>query len=334
MTPLVSILIPAFNAERWIAHAIRSALAQTWSRKEIIVVDDGSTDGTLSVAQEFASNEVAIVSQSNEGASAARNKAFSLCKGSFIQWLDADDLLAPDKIALQLEALDRYGAGKTLLSGPWGHFIYRPRKANFIPTPLWADLTPVEWLWRKLDQNLHMQPATWLVSRQLTEAAGPWDIRLSVDDDGEYFCRVLLACDQIHFVPSARTFYRRSDGSSLSHVGRSNKKLESQFLSMQLHIGYLRKLEDSERVRRACVKYLQRWFIYFYPQRDDIVARAQTLARELGGQLEPPRLPWQYDCIQRLLGWDLGKRAWIKGPRLRASLSRSWDKAMYYLENP
>jgi glycosyltransferase involved in cell wall biosynthesis len=287
----------------------------------------------LSVAQEFSSDNLAIISQRNKGASAARNEAFSLCKGDLIQWLDADDVLAPDKIALQIEALNRCGGKRTLISGPWAHFIYRPHKAKFIPTPLWADLSPVEWLWRKLDQNLHMQPASWLVSRELTEAAGPWDTRLSVDDDGEYFCRILLACDRIHFVPDGRTFYRRSDGSSLSHVGRSNKKLESQFLSMQLHIGYIRSLEDSERVRRACVKYLQRWLIYFYPHRHDLVARAQAIAKELGGQLEIPRLPWEYDWIQKLFGWEVGKRAWVSGPRLRSSLTRSWDKAMYYLEN-
>src|SRR5436190_23310673 len=100
MKSLVSILIPAYNAERWIADAIRSALAQTWSRKEIIIVDDGSRDRTLSLAREFASKTVSVVSQENQGASAARNKALSVCEGDYIQWLDADDLLAPDKIEI------------------------------------------------------------------------------------------------------------------------------------------------------------------------------------------------------------------------------------------
>ena len=67
MSPLVSILIPAYNAERWIADTIRSAQAQTWPRKEIIVVDDGSTDQTLSIARKFASKEVSVVSQENRG---------------------------------------------------------------------------------------------------------------------------------------------------------------------------------------------------------------------------------------------------------------------------
>src|SRR5207249_6071386 len=157
MKSLVSILIPAYNAERWIVDAIRSALAQTWSRKEIIIVDDGSRDRTLSLAREFASKTVSVISQENQGAAAARNKAFSMCQGDYVQWLDADDLLAPDKIADQLEnAFEK----RTLLSSAWGHFFYRHAKAQFKPTPLWCDLSPVEWLIRKMGQNCHMQTAT------------------------------------------------------------------------------------------------------------------------------------------------------------------------------
>jgi glycosyltransferase involved in cell wall biosynthesis len=96
--PLVSILIPAYNSEEWIGNAIRSAIAQTWQRKEIIVVDDGSSDRTPEVARRFAAKEVAVVSTENQGSAAARNHALQLSQGDYIQWLDADDLLAPDKI--------------------------------------------------------------------------------------------------------------------------------------------------------------------------------------------------------------------------------------------
>ena len=113
--PLVSILIPAHNAQLWIADTIRSALAQTWERKEIIVVDDGSTDQTLTTARQFESDIVRVVTQKNQGAAAARNQAFSLCKGDYIQWLDADDILAPDKIARQMAALGQSKSNRVLL---------------------------------------------------------------------------------------------------------------------------------------------------------------------------------------------------------------------------
>ena len=86
MRPLVSILIPAYNAQRWIADTIRSAIEQTWPNKEIIVVDDGSTDETLSIALRFANTNVTIATQANQGASAARNKACSLCRGDYNGW--------------------------------------------------------------------------------------------------------------------------------------------------------------------------------------------------------------------------------------------------------
>src|SRR5208282_2500580 len=227
MKPLVSILIPAYNAEEFIADAIRSALAQTWRRKEIIVVDDGSRDGTAGVAQGFASQDVVVVSKENEGAAATRNHAFQLSQGEYIQWLDADDLLAPDKIERQLAALREGDSKRMLLSSSWGLFSYRTKHARFVPTSLWQDLMPVEWLLRKMGENQHMQTATWLTSRELAEAAGSWDTRLLVDDDGEYFCRVLLASEGTHFVPEARVYCRVSLSSGVSHIGASDNKKDA-----------------------------------------------------------------------------------------------------------
>src|SRR5439155_1885423 len=308
MNPLVSILIPAFNAQEWVADAVKSAMGQTWPRKEIVVVDDGSRDQTLAIARGLGSKEVSVVTQANQGAAATRNRAYSICQGDYIQWLDADDLLAPDKIARQMDAVDRGADKQTLLSSAWGYFMYRVHRADFVPTPLWCDLSPTEWLLRKMGQNLHMQTATWLVSRELTEVAGPWNTQLLGDDDGEYFCRVLLASDGVRFVREAKVFYRMSGFNCLSYIGRSDRKKEAQFVSMELHIRYLRSLEDSERVRTACVKYLQNWLPNFYPERPDIVKKAHQLAATLGGQLEVPRLSWKYVWIQKLFGWGLAKQ--------------------------
>jgi glycosyltransferase involved in cell wall biosynthesis len=331
--PLVSILIPAYNAEEWLADTLRSATAQTWDRKEIIVVDDGSRDQTLTIARQFESGCVHIVTQANQGAAAARNKAFSLSQGDYIQWLDADDLMAADKITKQMEALSDSSSKLTLLSGGWGRFMYRHDRAKFIPTALWNDQSPVEWLIHKMGQNTYMQTASWLVSRELTEAAGPWDTRLLGDDDGEYFCRVLLASDGIRFVPTAKVFYRMAGAGSLSYIGTSDKKRAAQWLSMQLHISYLRSLEDSERVRAACVKFLQNWMVYFYPERLDIFRQAEDMARSLGGQLEIPRLSWKYSWIKATFGWRPARRAQLFLPGIRWSLARLWDRALFRIEN-
>ncbi len=333
MEPLVSILIPAFNAQEWIADTLRSAVAQTWPRKEIVIVDDGSTDHTLAIARQFESDCVRVVTQTNQGAAASRNQAFTLCHGDYIQWLDADDLLAPDKIAKQIAALDRCRSRRTLLSSEWGRFLYRYHRAEFIPTALWNDLSPLEWLLRKMELNIFMQTSTWLVSRELSEAAGLWNTKLLGDDDGEYFCRVLLASDGVRFVPKSRVYYRASGFSSLSYVGRSDRKVEALWHSMQLHIRYLRSLEDSQRVRAACLKYLQTLLIYFYPERLDIVEKAEHLAVELGGQLEVPTLSWKYSWIKATFGWRTAKRARLFLPDVRFSFVRYCDKMLHLIEN-
>lgn len=332
MKPLVSILIPAYNAESLIGYTLQSAVGQTWERKEIIVVDDGSKDGTAGVAGRFASKNVKVVTTENQGLSAAVNNAYRLCQGDYIQELDADDILAPDKIEKQLAAL-RDGDGKrTLLSGPWAHFRYRTSQARFVRTSMWQDLSPVEWLLRKLGENLHMQNATWLVSRELAEAAGPWEEHLKYDQDGEYYCRVLVASEGTRFVPDARIYYRVSGTNRVSFIGSSRAKKNSLFCSMKLHMQFLRSLEDSERVRNACLRYLQNWYWCFYPDSRQIIAEMQGLAKEMGGQLEVPSLPWRYAWIKSMFGWNAAKATRDAINEAKASVFRHWDKAMFDLE--
>lgn len=311
-------------------RTLRSALAQTWDRKEIVVVDDGSRDNTLAVVRQFDSPVIRVFTQTNQGAAAARNEAFRRSRGEYIQWLDADDLLSPEKIALQME---RRGGERTLLSSEWGEFLYRHHRAEFVPSALWCDLAPVEWLLRKMDLNLHMQTATWLVSRELTEAAGPWDTTLLGDDDGEYFCRVLLASEGVRFVPHARVYYRASGNASLSYIGRSERKIEAHWRSMKTHIRYLRSLEESERSRRACVNYLRNWLIFFYPERSQIVGEADQLANELGGSLGLPALSWKYSWIKTLFGWSRAKQAQLLARSARWSVQRTWDRVLFDMEN-
>ena len=326
--PLVSILIPAYNAENWITDSVQSAVAQTWPRKEIIVVDDGSTDQTAKIVRQFASREVTLASTPNRGLSKALNLALELCHGDYIQELDADDLLSPDKIERQLGALRAGDSKRILLSSPWASFYYRTRHARFVRNSLWQDLSPVEWLLRKMSENLHMQNATWLVSREIAEAAGPWDERLHYDQDGEYFARVLLASEGTRFVPETGIFYRASGTNSISYIGTSNRKKESLLLSMKLHMQYLRSLEESERVRKACLTYMQNWYSCFYPDRPDLVAELQAIAAQLQGRLEVPGMSWKYAWMKPVFGWKAAARARDTLPQAKASLGRCWDKAM------
>jgi hypothetical protein len=100
----VSILIPSHNGARWLSGAIESALAQTWLEKEVLVVDDGSTDGTIELLRGFG-DRIAWATQSHAGANAARNRLLAMASGEWVQYLDADDYLLPDKISAQVATL-------------------------------------------------------------------------------------------------------------------------------------------------------------------------------------------------------------------------------------
>lgn len=309
MKALVSILIPAYNAGPFIAATLRSALNQTWPETEVIVVDDGSKDDTLPAARQFKSPKLRIVSQANQGAAAARNHALSLSRGEFIQWLDADDLLAPDKIARQMAVFEAGADRRTLLSSAWGSFYFRPARAVYRENSLWCDLSPADWLVRKLGDNVFMQTGAWLVSRELTERAGPWDTRMLSDDDGEYFCRVILASHEVRFIRDARALYRWSGPGSLNNIGTSRRKMEALLLSMKMHIDYLRSVEDSPRVRAACLKYLQTGLPRFFPEGRDLMVQLEDIARALGGELEPVCLTPKYAWIESMFGSAAAKRA-------------------------
>ena len=105
INPLVSVIIPAYNGKAWIADAIDSVLKQTYPCYEIIVIDDGSTDDLRSFLKEKYGDTIVYVYQQNKGLSAARNRGLDEAKGAYIQFLDCDDLIAPEKLEAQLTAI-------------------------------------------------------------------------------------------------------------------------------------------------------------------------------------------------------------------------------------
>jgi len=134
-------------------------------------------------------------------------------------------------------------------------------------------------------------------------------------------------------VPDARVYYRGFRASSLAYVGKSDRKREALWLSMQLHIDYLRSLEDTPRIREACLAYVQRNLINFYPERTDIVRQAEQVAADLGGQLQPPHLSWKYSWIKAIFGWTAAKNVSLEMRRIRWSLENFLDRALCDVEN-
>lgn len=307
MSDLVSILIPCHNAEKWLEETILSALAQTWINKEIIVVDDGSTDDSLSVARKFESRGVHVICQSNLGAGAARNSALRLSKGEYVQYLDGDDLLDKNKIESQLFLLSKNPS--CIASGQWARFEQDPNRAQFSSEPVWRNMPPIDWLTCSWLGGGMMPVHAWLIPRSIAEKAGLWNESLSLNDDGEYFCRVILASDGVLFCPEAKCYYRSGISGSLSRLVSESAK-ESQFRSFEICASHLINREDSARTRLACSNTYQRFVYGSYPKWNYLVQQAESNIENLGGSdLKPTGGP-VFKLISFLLGWKLAR--WLQ----------------------
>jgi glycosyltransferase involved in cell wall biosynthesis len=185
----VSILIPSYNSSRFIEEAVNSAITQTYKNIEIIIVDDGSTDSTVDQCRSITEGKknIRLYAQSNMGACAARNFAFQQSEGDYILFLDADDIISPNKVKAQMEVFERYG-DDIVLSGQWDRFENNIEEAQFPVRFLDRDWeNPVDWLVNAWEGKGMAQTSVWLTPRHLIEKAGPWEERLKVNQDGEFF---------------------------------------------------------------------------------------------------------------------------------------------------
>jgi glycosyltransferase involved in cell wall biosynthesis len=304
--PLVSILIPAFDAERWIARTLESALGQTWPNTEIVVVDDGSRDCTAEIAAGFATRGVRLIRQENLGQCAAENRAFEECRGQFVQYLDADDLLSPDKISRQMARLG--DEADVVASGQWARFYSHPSEAVFRLDAVSRDFDPVEWLTRAWTGGLPMmQAGIWLIPRTVALRAGPWDEHLSLINDFEYFTRVLLAAREVRFCDGARLFYRSGNPHSLA--GRKSRAAwESALLSLEQGTAALLDREQSPRTRRACADVFQEWAHAAYLEAPDVFERLEARVVALGGSSVGMGGGLGVRVLERVFGWKVAKR--------------------------
>ena len=318
--PLVSILVPCHNAAPWLDRALRSARDQTWLQSEVIVVDDGSTDQSLAIARSFASSRCHVVTQEHAGAAAARNLAFRLSQGEFIQYLDADDLLDPDKIERHLCA-NRETDILTLGAVTYLYDWTGKKKPISLPELPPGGADPVQFLielWCGEGPCEMIQTGQWLTSRRLIEQAGPWNKSLSVDDDGEFFTRVILSARRILAVPSACCRYRQfRRGKNLS----ATRDHASAMHAAILKTGYLLERDDSDRALKAVERLLSREVVEAYPAAIDVANEGLDYLRDLG--LSVTRRidgsPW-FRRFQACLGWKFARQLQCHGLTLKKFL--------------
>ncbi|WP_309400642.1 glycosyltransferase family 2 protein [Cerasicoccus maritimus] len=279
---LVSIIMPAFNAENWILPAVQSACAQTHEDLEIIVIDDGSTDETADAVSSIQDKRIRLIRQTNAGQSAAANLGLENARGEYIKFLDADDALSPNHIQSQLDALQKDNS--KIADCAWGYFVEDWHNASPREESTNRDYEdPLEWLVESLSQNEGMMGGwKWLIPQAVIERAGGWNPKLGLNNDFDFSIRLLLASTGVKWAPDALYAYRKTTTTSLSG-SRSRKAMESAYLTTMLGCNQLLARENSERIRRLCANRYQMWLFQFFPEYPDLAQKAEKAVTSLGG---------------------------------------------------
>lgn len=197
----VSILIPCYNAEKWIKDAIQSALDQTWPDKEVIVVDDGSKDGSLEVIKSFG-DRVYWETGPNRGGNVARNRLMELARGEWLQYLDADDYLLPKKIETDLGVLNQM-PNADLIFSPVVMEYHSEKRREILPIPTPHDYWGLLALW-ELPQT---GAALW--RKQSLLDVGGWKNDQPCCQEHELYLRLLMSEKKFAFNSSAGAVYRQ-----------------------------------------------------------------------------------------------------------------------------
>jgi len=245
--PLISVIIPCYNYGAYMHDALDSIIAQTYTNWEVLIVDDGSKDNTAAIAQQYAAQDTRISYhfQANRGLSAARNTGLALIKGEYVHLLDADDYLAPEKLALHAQTLAAQPT-VALVFGDTYNFQHSDDPAaprQFVPLHL--RMGPITGQGQAL--ALHMAhdnmflPGNPLFRKSLADQIGPFDETLFSLEDWHFWYRgVLQEAAYVYDNRPGTEFFARTHGSNMS--GNRHKMWKNKILARHALIKRLREM--------------------------------------------------------------------------------------------
>jgi glycosyltransferase involved in cell wall biosynthesis len=299
----VSIIIPCYNALPYLKETIKSALNQTYPNIEIIVIDDGSTDGSYEYVKNLNHPNFLFKRNQRKGACAARNYGLELAKGEYIQFVDADDLLSPDKIekqVIQLQKLDK----NTIASCGWVHFEEQPNPKSYLPQKIdHSYKNPIDWLIDSWNGGGMGQTGVWLISKELILKAGEWNESLLKNQDGEFMARILCHASAIVFVEDVYAFYRRPALDNVSQ-NKSKEAIETVLRSYKLY-EYVLKFRDDNYVRKALAMNYNHFIYIYFNTFPDLATKAKLYVLKLGQNIKIPFSKNTFKLIAFIFGWNL-----------------------------
>jgi glycosyltransferase involved in cell wall biosynthesis len=194
--PLVSILINAYNAERFIARAIDSALAQTYPNIEILVLDDGSTDGTVGIVEGYPDPRIRCVHEKHVGILEGRNRLLREAKGEYLTWLDADDAYLPDKVKKEAEFLMAHPEDAAVYCNTFYFFTEEP--GQFYRH---AQVHYYGKIFNQLLDRICINNTAFMMRRGVVETLGYYNPATGIIEDWEYFLRMAWHDMEFGYIP-------------------------------------------------------------------------------------------------------------------------------------
>jgi len=250
----ISVIIPAWNAERHIGRAIRSVLAQTRPAEEIIVVDDGSTDGTAEAVRTFG-EAVRLIAQPNAGVSVARNAGIAAARGQWIAFLDADDEWLPDKLRLQADGHHRYPHLKwsftrlALAHPQW--------KTHRLAHPECQDACRVfEDYLAAYCRGFFISTITVLIHRSVFDAVGGFEPGMRRAQDNDLWFRIAYQFPQVGYVPRSLAVYHLDTPDSSTKV---NDRVDYMIELVERHRTLAQHHHRSDAFAACAAHMLQIW---------------------------------------------------------------------------
>lgn len=252
---LVSIVIPTFNDRDWICDAVDSALAQSYEKCEVIVVDDGSTDGTEALLRSRYRGRIRYLHQPNRGLGAARNTGLAMASGEYVQFLDADDILLPSKVATHVRALEddsRYSVVYSDFEFVDGSDITARTPSGFTPRYCSGNV-----LKNLLEDNFVVVHAA-LSRRADVQSVHGFDESLHACEDYDLWMRLAAAERLFLFTPEVLVLYRRRTGSM---SGRAYTQIAGTIRAIRKVPSYAMLDDHLRRVHRRRVASLRSMMI-------------------------------------------------------------------------
>lgn len=239
--PLCSIIIPFFNRRNTLSETINSCILQDYPNIEVILVDDGSTDNGADVCRDLeeknrtGSKTIRLVKQANAGACAARNRGMAEAKGEFLLFLDSDDLIPPNKISTQIDAIEKKQADCCISD-------FLTIDSNGLPISIFHNnLTPIDFV-RKLKSPSN---SAILMRRASIPQYMKWNEALPRMQDFDFMLRYLSCVTSWTYVPEPLYFYRLHNGPRISDSYVHGMPYGALFLSMARHIMGIRPAKAS-----------------------------------------------------------------------------------------